>query len=268
MSSYNNITLSPSINMGSGISGLSALSSSPISILDTFTVSGSEYFKVKKYEVYETPEDALALSVAWKRLRDSNMNTASKLLDRALFEVVNSDDHAKAKEIRDYYSKKIMMWKLKGTAKFTPYRDELNKFVHSDGLIIRQDVIGLIYYLPIFYEYDTQLDSVKNEVEVNQSFLQMDKELKPKVLSLTAALEPIKKINKKRKRISTTEYWFKDQKLNAAVCVTLEKKNPLEHIWEHLFNNEKVLQIQGHYCRRYLDEFEYFSINNWTLQQA
>ena len=73
---------------------------------------------VKKYEILEIDEDLLALSTAWKRLRDTHNSGGtytpiSTLLDKELFNHVTIDDRQKANEIRDYYSKKIMMWKLK-----------------------------------------------------------------------------------------------------------------------------------------------------------
>jgi hypothetical protein len=260
--SLSNVSWSPTITIGS------AASQHTINILDSLSGLNSDYHKVKRYEVCESPEDTLALSVTWKRLRDAGKSTSGKILDRQLFDEVTDADREEAKVIRDYYSKKIMMWKLKGDKPFTPYREDLNKFVHSDGTIVRNDMMGLIYYLPIFHQYDTELDVVKDLVTTNQSFKKMDESHTPKVMTLTASLEPLKKIAKKRKRATTIEYWFKDNKVNSAVVMTLDKKNPLEHIWENVFNTEKVLQIKGAYCRRKQDEFEYYSIDNWTLEKA
>ena len=54
---------------------------------------------VKKYEVYETPTDVLALSVAWKRLRDNGHSGIGKLLQDELFNMVTGDDTEMAKQI-------------------------------------------------------------------------------------------------------------------------------------------------------------------------
>ncbi|MEI6597979.1 MAG: hypothetical protein WCL22_02950, partial [bacterium] len=94
---------------------------------------------VKKYEVFETTEDILALSVTWHRLRPlishgiSNIinpsNRPTKLTDSILFKELIQEDREKADVIRDYYSKKLMMFTLKGQ-KFSNYRKDLNTFIH------------------------------------------------------------------------------------------------------------------------------------------
>ena len=93
--------------------------------------------QVKKYEVFESPEDVLVLSVTWKRLRDEDRHIAGKLLDSELFAHIKQEDRDKANVIRDYYSKKVMMWKLKGDGKLTSYRNDMNNFVHSNGLVVK-----------------------------------------------------------------------------------------------------------------------------------
>jgi hypothetical protein len=224
--------------------------------------------QVKKYEVFESPEDVLALSVTWKRLRDNDKHIAGKLLDTELFNHINQEDRDKANEIRDYYSKKVMMWKLKGDGKLTPYRNDMNQFVHSNGLVVKENMFGLIYYLPIFYEYDLNLDSVRGQVNINQKFKKLDDERKPRALIITEDLIPVSRIEKKNKRGTTTQYWFKDSSLDAGVMISVAKGNSLEHLWEYMFDNEKVLKIKGRYIRRYIDDFEYYSVDNWELARG
>ena len=224
---------------------------------------------VKKYEIFESPEDTLALSIAWKRLRDNNKaNNIGKLLDRELFSHIKQEDKDKANEIRDYYSKKVMMWKLKGDGKLTPYRNDMNQFVHSNGLVVKENMFGLIYYLPIFYEYDLNLDNVRGQVNINQKFKKLDDERKPHMLVITEDLTPITKFKKHNKKGTTTQYWLKDTIMNAGVMISVDKGNSLEHLWEYMFDNEKVLKIKGRYIRRYIDDFEYYRIDNWELAKG
>jgi hypothetical protein len=225
--------------------------------------------QVKKYEVFESPEDVLALSVTWKRLRDEDRNIAGKLLDSELFAHVKQEDRDKANVIRDYYSKKVMMWKLKGDGKLTSYRNDMNNFVHSNGLVVKENMFGLIYYLPIFYEYDLQLDNVRTLVNPNQEFKKLDKENKPRALvGLTETLIPLSKILKKNSKNTTTEYWFKDTRMDAAVLIKVPKGNSLEHLWEYMFDNSTELKIKGRYIRRSFDDFEYYSVDNWELDRG
>ena len=54
--------------------------------------------------------DMLAISVAWKRLRDSNevYQTVSSLLDESLFDAVTPEDLTLAESIRIYYQQKLI----------------------------------------------------------------------------------------------------------------------------------------------------------------
>lgn len=246
---------------------LTALSSNSFGHLNTISISGSEYGinahhpDVKKYEIYESPEDLLTLSVAWKRCRDESKEYSGfrNLLDNSLFKEITPQDQIVCDTIRDYYSKKIMMWKLKGT-KLTKYREDLNSFVHTDGKKFREEMFGLAFYLPDFYEHDISLDEVR---------LQIDPRIGPYKENTTKKLKPLKRIVKKNKRGTTIQYWFKDTATEASALITLEPKNPLAHIWDYLFETKELLSIAGFYYTidsKY--EFEYFSIRNWKLIQG
>jgi len=239
-----------------------------------FTLSGETgnanlHPAVKKYEVYETPTDVLALSVAWKRLRDSGHSGIGRLLQDELFNKVTGDDIEMAKQIRDYYSKKIMMLTLRNdNPRMSDYRKDLNTFVHGDGRMVRENMLGLAYYLPTFYEYDVNIDEVRCAVDANQNFKKLDKENKPKLLKLSVELKPLKMLVRKTKRITTNQYWLKDLKLNAGVLISIQPGNPLEHIWNDMFLNTEVLQVNGSFCRRTIDNFEYFSVDKWHLAKG
>lgn len=275
----NNMSQSP-YGQISGVlaaSPIASLSTAQISTLKSIPGYGSHDWlsinhgfspQVKKYEVFESPEDVLALSVTWKRLRDEGRNIAGKLLDNELFTHIKQEDRDKANVIRDYYSKKVMVWKLKGDGKLTQYRNDMNNFVHSNGLVIKENLFGLIYYLPIFYEYDLQVDHVRTLVKTNQGFKTLDKEKKPRVLTITETLIPLSRILKKNSKNTITEYWFKDIRMDAAVLIKVAKGNSLEHLWEYMFDNSKELKIKGRYTRRSFDDFEYYSIDNWELDRG
>jgi hypothetical protein len=100
------------------LTSLTTLTSNNFGQLNTISISGLDYIHhhpdVKKYEIYESPEDLLALSVAWKRHRDTDTSYTGyrNLLDAELFKVLTHEDQTVADSIRDYYSKKVMMWKL------------------------------------------------------------------------------------------------------------------------------------------------------------
>lgn len=267
--SSNTITLTGS--GGSGMNSISPISisslspSSAISLDDTYlnnlfkNINRSDY--VKRYEVIEATEDVLALSVAWKRLRDTkndSMQTGiTTLLDDNLFRKIEESDRVRANEIRDYFSKKIMLWSLK-SIKLSSYRQDLNKFIHGDSKKITEEFLPLIYRLPEFYEYDVRFDQFKREVnvEINQfSKLESHK----KITTLT----PITSLYKTNKRVKHFEYWLKDCNNNAHL-ITIEPKNPLKHIWDKMFITGQI-RIEGtHYPKKY-DELQYYQLLNWSV---
>lgn len=233
------------------------------------TLGGSlqHHHDVKKYEMYETPVDVLTLSCTLQRLR-ANQDYGHKILDKKVVDSVNSDDRERTRTIRDYYSKKIMFGKLNDKLALTPFRKDMNTFIHGDGLIFKEKDLGMICYLPTFYDYDIQLDEVKSQVTVNQNFKRMDMNGSPTSLGTTANLTPLKRIVRKTSRMEKIQYWMVDDKLNAAVVMTLGKDNSLAHIWDHIFNTEKVLKITGQFNRTFNDEFEHFSVTKWNLDMA
>ena len=226
---------------------------------------------VKKYEIYESPEDILALSIAWRRIRKSGIQLGiSSLLEKQVFEHLKAEDRETANVIRDYYSKKIMMWKLKGK-ELTSFRNDLNIFVHDVGTKFKTEMIGLAYYLPEFYEYDSELDMVREQVNTRDLVKGQDKTLLPLTSMLgpkIKKLTPLKRINRVTKRINHMQYWFKDTETEGAVVINIDSKNPLEHIWNNIFDNSHNLNVSGKYYLKDREDFEYFSIKNWELQQS
>lgn len=217
---------------------------------------------IKKYEIMESTEDILVLSVTAHRMYSVQHY---KLTSAELLKHIKQEDREKAEEIRKYYSQKIMMLKLK-EAKFSGFREALNKLVHSDGKTFREDMIGVAWYIPKFYQYDIQLDEIKLQVTQDQGFEQLDKERKPGSLQLSCNLTPIKRLHRKTKNRNAYEYWFKDDNLNAGVVLYVTPDNQLLPLWEHFFNKKEVLRVRGNYIRQRLDGFEHFKLHNWQLE--
>lgn len=213
---------------------------------------------VKKYEVYESPEDVLVLATTWKRMRDENRyGVVSKLMDSALFNEITLADRNSATEIRDFYSKKIMMWNLKGNT-ITKYRQDLNKLIQSDGTMFREDMLGLAYHLPAFYKYDSEIEEIRLTTECRKI---------PHIGTGTKTLVPMKKVTKKSKRQHVNEYWFKEVRSNSPVVLSLQAKNPLEHVWDNIFDHSETLPIQANYIHKIRDDFEYYFIGDkWELK--
>lgn len=224
----------------------------------------SHHHSIKKFEMYETPVDVLTLSCTLQRLREER-EYGHKILDKKVVESVTSEDHAKSATIRDYYSKKIMFGKLNEKLFMSKFREDMNKFVHSDGLHFKESDIGMICYLPTFYDYDIQVDEVKASVVTNQGFRDMDSKGTPNALDSIVTLKPLKKIVRKTRNRELLQYWFTDDKLNAGVLMHLTKDNPLLHIWDNLFLGQESLKVSGYFARTHSDDFEYFKVSSWKL---
>ena len=220
-------------------------------------MSQSEY--VKRYEVIETSEDVLALSVTWKRLRDNRDNMPvyiNSLLSNGLFTQVTGEDRERANSIRDYFSKKIMLWTLK-EFKLSPYRQDLSEFIHGDGKKFIEKMLPIVFRLPEFYEYDVEFDQFKQNVSLDIAQFKTGSQHK------VTTLMPIKSFYKSNKRVKQFEYWLKDSNGNAHM-LAIEPKNPLKHIWDKMFINGQ-LRIEGTYYPKQYDDLQYYQLLNWKL---
>lgn len=242
-------TLSITGATGSSSPGLFAnITAQSASALDDFLGTSYEPH-VKKYQVFEIEHDLLALSVAWHRLRKEHMNggaytPVSKLLDSQLIKHLSGNDISQAQMIRDYYSKKIMVIKLKGIP-MSRYKQDLSTFIHSEGKIFKEDICPLAYRLPEFYEYDTQVDELyatyNREIKSNTS--------NEKTLKLVKTLTLGKKYAKRK------EYWFTDEYENLHRLSFLHD-NPLLSLLDLCAGKE--LTIGGKWRKMNKDDREFF----------
>ena len=223
---------------------------------------------VKKYEVFETSEDILALSVTWHRLRPlishgiSNIMNPSdrptKLTDSILFKEIIQEDRDKANLIRDYYSKKLMMFTLKGQ-QLTSYRKDLNTFIHGDCKVVKEEMMPLVYRLPEFYEYDVGLDEM---------FLELDTRFEGSQISLSTikTLTPVKKFTVKRKSRKFVEYWLKDEE-NKPYKIEIDSNNELMHLWDYFYDKGKFHEITLDTVLKFSnrDSVSHYKLIKWKL---
>ena len=213
---------------------------------------------VQKYEVYEISKDLLALSVCWARYRKTRdtpgpQPTITKLLDSELFRLVTEEDIAHANVIRDYYSKKIMVWKLKNEG-FTAFREDLNTFIHSEGKTFKESMLPLAYRLPEFYEYDIEFE--KMAFEYNR---EVKRNNDPNVVTVKQ-LKFIKKLSVNTKRQKRKEYWFSDRH-NNLVLLNVESSNPLLSLMDMTVDKNDIT-ITGAIRKFNRDGLEYLKIDN------
>lgn len=248
--SQNTISIS-SLNSGSG-SGLS---------FDWNQLTNGFESNVKKYEVFEISQDLLALSVCWARYRKIRHEPGpqpniAKLLDGELFRLVTAEDIEQANIIRDYYSKKIMVWKLKNIT-LTAFREDLNTFIHSNGKTFKETMIPLVYRLPEFYEYD---------VEFEQMSFEYNKEVKrhdSPFITDSKQLKFVKQLSVNTKRQKRKEYWFSDTH-NNLVTFSIETHNPLVSLLDMTLKNNDI-NVIGRYKKSMRDGNEYLKVEKFSF---
>jgi len=91
--------------------------------------------------------DMLAISVAWKRLRDSNevYRTVSSLLDESLFDAVTPEDLTLAESIRIYYQQKLIKLRLLGNRELSKFRADLSIYINGPGTTFIESDLPMIY---------------------------------------------------------------------------------------------------------------------------
>jgi hypothetical protein len=269
LAKYGNAITTGSI--GSGIQNPPSLSLRNVTGLNStmydnlYSQPDSEY--VKKYEVFETTEDVLALSVTWHRLRTllshkidilANPNDRpTKLTDSVLFREMIQEDREKANVIRDYYSKKLMVLTLR-ELRMSKFRKDLSTFIHGDSKVVREDLMPIIYRLPEFYDYDMGFDEMFRGL--NKQF-----EHQPKLTiggdSIT--LTPLRKFIVKLRTNKFTEYWLKDSD-DKAYKIEIPIDNKLNHLWEHFFEQDSI-PLTGYLKHMERDGICYFHLKNWEI---
>lgn len=270
MSNYTNNWQIAGVGGGSGLS-LQAASQNTISLSSLNSAGGIDFdwnhltnglnSNVKKYEVYEISQDLLALSVCWSRYRKVRNEpgihpTITKLLDSELFRLVTAEDIEQANIIRDYYSKKIMVWKLKNIT-LTAFREDLNTFVHSDGKTFKESMLPLVYRLPEFYEYD---------VEFEQMSFEYNKEVKrhdSPFVTDSKQLKFVKQLSVNTKRHKRKEYWFSDTH-NNLVTFSIETHNTLVSLLDMTVKNNDI-NVIGRYRKSMRDGNEYLKVEKFSF---
>lgn len=216
-------------------------------------------------------EDILALSCAWWRYRNSSdrksqfisVTSVTKLTDPSLVNLVTSEDRNHAEKIREYYTKLIIMWNLKGK-RLTKFRQNLQELVGESNKI-REDHLGIAYRLPEFYAYDQKLDEIRNQ---NLDEKVDSRLFKSRRFKDSLALIPIDKIHRKTKYLDKMVYWLKTKDSNIGVSLDVSRTNELMSVWDAIFNLKEPIHINGVYTFTDMLDFEHFKVTGWKIDNV
>lgn len=227
-------------------------------IFTTDTFIESEY--VKKKEVYMMKEDVIALATTLDRLRRQDPTTYYRLTDSKLFQQITESDRFFAKNIRDYYNKKAIVWKLKNN-QVSNFRNDLIDLINSDGKNVTENYFGMAYHLPNFYRYDTEMDQLKEELGLP---INADKYKSDGKTVRLIKVAPMKMIERKSKSTHKLNYWFK---VNDEIggCITLQPNNELLSMFNHFFYNHKSMTMEARTYPLDLDNHKYLKLIDYKI---
>ena len=216
----------------------------------------NEQSHVKQCQMFEIDVDLLALSVAWHRLRTGNTIHFgfSSLLSKELYESVTTEDKYRANQIRDYYSKKLMMLILRDI-KLSPFREDLKEFIHGTGMQFSEKMQPLVYRLPEFYDYDVAVDKMFSRYNVVvKGYDESIKENK--------VLTHVDSFRVERKKFKYKEFWFRDHS-NSLVALRYDANNPLLPFFEHCIRGDIILS--GSYRKVCRDGREHLQVTRYEF---
>lgn len=215
--------------------------------------------KTGKTTVFQ--QDVIVLSCTRQRLNSITENNGKYYsIDNKLVEHIQPVDIEQANVIRDYYSKKILVWQLNGK-RLSSFRTALAELLSRNGLAITDDLIGIAYSLPDFYNYDCKFDLARENI-----FIAAPTEInKP----ATKILKPVFKLNKRRRSTKLFEYWFEVSGRGQPAKITIIHDNPLRPLWDSIYENalakNESLSVSGRFNIFTQGEIPHYEIVKWNL---
>lgn len=201
-------------------------------------------------------EDLLALSACWYRIRTEHISVGDgieSLLDQQLAERITPADREFAGRIRDHFSKKIMLWALKGNT-LTKFRSDMSEFIHSTGNKFEYNTLPLVYRLPEFYLYDLEFGALKDKFNKNPI---------PRNGFQTVKLTPVQYLQRKLKSGNRHEYWFKND-TGVAYLVLVKHDDSCKPLWDREFKKRSMTLACSLFPMEQ-DELPYYKVVKWDI---
>lgn len=195
-------------------------------------------------KMWKDPVDGLAFSVLQYNDRVHGTSNGMK---------VTEHEHKIAADIRDYYSKKIVVKNLKGE-KLSKFRKDLANYL-AEGYTDEypEKFKGMIYKLPEFYYYDLELDKLKETVNTKNlnTFIGVKK------------LKFYKKLYRSVTSASEYKFWLTDDD-NHLYSLSIDKHNPLLSMFESIVEYPEFY-LSAKFLRAINDDLQFYKICNPRL---
>lgn len=177
-------------------------------------------------------EDPIALSCAsYRRAVETEMAVRFQDLNRC---IAQPEDHAMAKQVRQYYRNKIAVKTLTSPQPLTPFYHDLYEMLLGD-VELQQRHVGMIHRLPYFYVEDQAREQLKQLIKDKSLASGLASNVMQQfAIKETHTLTPLMKIFRSRKGNEANEYWFQNQ-LGQPVMWSVLNGNALRSVVDSLF---------------------------------
>jgi hypothetical protein len=209
-------------------------------------------------------EDLLAVSAyLYRKYRDNpELRFTTSLQSVVSQNLVEVQDRQRAEDIAVYFSKQIVLARLKDTV--SDFQNAVAHFISGNRSTIKSTDIGLIYRLPEYYEYALTLLEYHNSHFADHEYHEFPLQYS------TRLLMPHMSIDHNSRQLKTTQYWFKDRETGNPAMITVTAKNQLKHVWDKVFNAGRTdgINISGMFeTRKHHGGFSYMTCyNRWELE--
>jgi hypothetical protein len=193
----------------------------------------------------EHPVDSLIVSCKNYRVRQT--------LDPEKNYNISDVDRQLANDIRDYYSKKLMVRTLKGKP-MSKFRQDLSTYLTNNYTVrYPEKYEGMIYRLPEFYAYDQEIDKLR--VDSNNTEQQTGIGVR--------TLTPVKKLVSTNKSGTVFHYWFHDAEKHL-YKMYVSKDNELQPLFDGIFEKTELV-VNARFVPNTQDDLHFSNIKNFKL---
>ena len=157
----------------------------------------------------------------------------------------------RAKQIRDYYRKKLFIGSFDGMFMNTRFRKDLQRCLErKDIYILDTSEIGMIAKIPEYYVADTIKDEVKEICDTEH-------ELTVSLMNHTLDVEYLRSTMARYGTAINHSHWFKTHD-NKAVEFMITHDNPLVDIFHDVILKTKYFKLIGNFYNSRSDKFCYY----------
>ena len=190
--------------------------------------------------VISMPKSSLLLgSVCAQRVNRSEdrMGRVKITETSALINFITPEDHVRVEAIKKYFKKKNSLRVLSDQNQSRFHEDMNYVLTAPETEMLDSKYFGLIYSLPFFYDYDTQIDAMFQEYESSVDSLS-------KLNTSKLDIVPVVRTKLPSASRHVFEYWFKTgPELKQLVKIPVRKDNTFRPMMDDFMNNKKNLNI-------------------------